>query len=196
MHHGTPLPWGANNGSLPHAVVHHGHRDTDGAGSSLHATTAPRHPEIRRPPHNLRAEAKPATPNPPPPCPRGRHPSMPAPASPKDRAGPDQPPSGLDRPWPHQPADASVAPPRHHPLRGHLNHGTADNSRNRRSSAGLRHAMTPPGPPAPTDLGRGLDPWLRATSAPSSRRPKHLGLHRVPGPPPVPLAPGEPSSSP
>nr|XP_051205806.1 uncharacterized protein LOC127320776 [Lolium perenne] len=97
-------PAGASNGSLPHAVVHHGHRDTDGAGSSLHATTALRHPEIRRPPHNLRAEAKPATSNPPPP-PRGRRHGMPAPASPKVRVGPDQPPPGLDRPWPHQPAD-------------------------------------------------------------------------------------------
>nr|XP_051230273.1 alpha carbonic anhydrase 8-like [Lolium perenne] len=99
---------GANNGSLPHAVAHHGHRDTDEAGSSLHATVAPRPPEIRRPPRNLRAEAKPAAPTPPPPRPRGRCPGLPAPASTSSEQAPDRALPGPDPAPAHQ---RSTSPP-------------------------------------------------------------------------------------
>nr|XP_051202160.1 uncharacterized protein LOC127315739 [Lolium perenne] len=102
---------GANNGSLPHAVAHHGHRDTDEAGSSLHATVAPRHPKIRRPPRNLRAEAKPAAPTPPPPRPGAAAPCVPAPASTGSERGPDR---ALPGPVPAPPANEA---PRRRPCR-------------------------------------------------------------------------------
>nr|XP_051221748.1 uncharacterized protein LOC127340003 [Lolium perenne] len=98
---------GASNGSLPHAVAHHGHRDTDEAGSSLHATAAPRHPEIRRPPRNLCAEAKPAAPNPPPPRPRGRRPGLPAPASTSPSQAQIGPSQAQIQPRPRQRAPAT-----------------------------------------------------------------------------------------
>ncbi|KAK1693308.1 hypothetical protein QYE76_010005 [Lolium multiflorum] len=103
-------PAGASKGSLPHAVVHHGHRDTDEAGSSLHATTAPRHPEIRRPPRNLRAEAKPAaikpsttaSPGPPP-----RHACAGEPQSPsRTRSAPSGPRSAQAAPARRRPSAA------------------------------------------------------------------------------------------
>nr|XP_051196528.1 CASP-like protein 4A1 [Lolium perenne] len=93
MRHGTPLPWAAGYGSLPHTVAHHRSRVADETGGGHHTTTMPRHPRdpstsmqpMHRgttPPPTIQTPSLPGTAvpaSPPPPC--EHHPGAAAPAS-------------------------------------------------------------------------------------------------------------------
>ncbi|KAK1680386.1 hypothetical protein QYE76_041234 [Lolium multiflorum] len=172
MRHGSPLPGlaGANNGSLPHAVAHHGHRDTDEAGSSLHATVAPRHPKIRRPPRNLRAEAKPAAPNPSTTASPGPPPRRASAGEHQLRAGPDR---ALPGPVPAPARQRRTSPPP-------MPHVAAPAT----SHASARPRSSPPSP----DLARTEElehppTTLRPWHCPHSHHGRRT-CRRCPGPPP------------